>query len=301
MQERRDKKLYFSLLEAYSEKNLNSITTKIVNTYKEKRLAYIRELNRIVNDCEVDKKEKISKIFSKLIMLFHPDKHIYYKNEIENCFQNEQDERLIQLSKILLILEVDEKNAGSGLLDNDFSFEAEYVWDFEESGFSYFTEDEDNLFDIKPEKHEESHGITTFFSALKRREYGNINIDFPVHQLYDYEELELADYEIEDLDGIEFCKHLISLDLSNNMINDISRLALLKSLEELYLANNNIYFIDRIHQLKKLRVLDISNNKLEDISSLFHLNELEYLNIAGNKISADQIENLKSKGVIIIK
>jgi Leucine-rich repeat (LRR) protein len=300
MQKSKKKEIYNALLEAYSEANLTILSSQIINNYKRKRYAYLHEINQVIHDYEADKKEKTSKIFSKLIMRFHPDKCTYYKNEIEHCFQNGGD-RLHELSKIFSILDLDEQTAGTNLADDDFAFEAEYVWDFDESGFSYFTEDEDQLFDFKTESNNpDPNERITFLSALKRREYGNTNIDFPVHQLYDYEQLELAEYEIEDLEGIEFCRHLLSLDLSGNLITDITRLATLKSLEELYLANNQLNFIDRIYPLKKLKVLDISNNELEDISTLYHLNNLEYVNLVGNNIPKHQVEHLKELGVIVI-
>lgn len=294
------KKIIKKLKQAYSEENLNFITSNIINCYKEKRFAYIREINRIICGDNVDLKEKISRTFSRIILRFHPDKLNFYINEINNCSQNGSIEKLEELSKIFLALDIDVSEAGANLVDQDFCFIPEYVWDYEQEGFYYFTEGDDRLSDIDQDDIIQRYVKTTFLTALKRREFGSLNIDYPVHELYDSEEIELADYEIDDLDGIELCKHLVSLDLSNNNISDISKLAFIKSLEEVYISNNQINFIDRIYTLKKLRIIDLSNNKIDDLSVLLYLNNLEYINIAGNNILKQQIEMLEEKGIIVI-
>ena len=295
-----NKNIQQKLITAYTEANLNYITTNVINCYKEKRFAYIHEVNRILKNDNIDVKEKISKIFSRIIMLYHPDKLNYYLNEIEKSSQNGNTENLEQLSKIFIILDIDETNAGNNLVDKNFCFEAEYVWDYEQEGFYYFTEGDDRLSYIDQDDIKKRYVRTSFLSALKRREFGTLDIDFPVHELYDSEEIELADYDIDDLDGIEFCKHLISIDLSNNNISDISKFAFIKSLEEVFISNNQINFIDRIYTLKKLRIIDLSNNKIDDISVLLYLNNLEYVNIVGNNIPKQQIEMLKEKGIIVV-
>lgn len=293
-------KIIQNLKNAYTEENLNFITSNIIDCYKEKRFAYILEINQLISENNVNLLEKINKTFSRIIMRFHPDKLNYYLNEIENSFQNGNIERLEELSKILLVLDIDVSSAKANLIDKDFSFEPEYVWDYEQEGFIYFNEGEENQFNIDEVENEQYHKKTTFLSAIKRREFGSLNVEFPVHELFDSEEIELADYDIDDLDGIEFCKHLISIDLSNNNISDISKLAFIKSLEEVYMSNNQINFIDRIYTLKKLKIIDLSNNKIDDISALLNLNNLEYINVVSNNIPNHQIKMFEEKGIIVI-
>ena len=80
----------------------------------------------------------------------------------------------------------------------------------------------------------------SFLTALKRRIYGNLNVDFPMYLLEDLEEIEMADYEIESLDGIEACRYARVVDLSNNNLTDLTDLRYLHQIERLYLANNHI-------------------------------------------------------------
>jgi len=288
------------LKQAYSEKNLNMLTSRIILQYKNRNFGYIQEINSILCNNQAEEKEKINKIFSRVIMHFHPDKNQHYQNEIDLLNRNKDYQKLDMLSKIFQVMEIDELAPGRNRIDPDFSFEAEYVWDYDQEGFSYFTESEEELFDINPENEGFEEYRISFLSALKRREYGTIKIDFPVHQLYDAEEIELADYDIEDLEGIEFCRNLVKLDLSDNRLIDISALAVLSTLEELYISNNLVESIDRIYTLKQLRILDISGNDISDISVLQRLNKLEYINITGNQVPRNQVDALKEQGVIVI-
>lgn len=121
----------------------------------------------------------------------------------------------------------------------------------------------------------------SFLSAMKRRVYGNINVDIPIYLLEDLEEIEMVDYDLESLDGIEACRYLKAADMSNNNLTDLSELGYLRQVERLYLANNHIEMIDSLGKLLVLKVLDISYNDVDDLSPLFDLNHLSYLNVIG--------------------
>ncbi len=51
-----------------------------------------------------------------------------------------------------------------------------------------------------------------FLTTLKRRVYGNLNVDFPV-------------YLLEDLENIEACRYVRVVDLTNNHIGMIDALS----------------------------------------------------------------------------
>ena len=140
----------------------------------------------------------------------------------------------------------------------------------------------------------------SFLSALKRRVYGNLNVDFPMYLLEDLEEIEMADHELEYLDGIDACRYARAVDLSNNNLTDISDLAFLRQIERLYLSNNHVGLIDALSNLVVLQVLDLSFNDVDDLSPLFDLTHLSYLNVMGNRIPAWQLEKLQLKGVTIV-
>ncbi len=112
---------------------------------------------------------------------------------------------------------------------------------------------------------------SSFLTALKRRVYGNLNVDFPMYLLEDLEEIEMADYELESLDGIEACRYARVVDLTNNNLTDLTELGHLRQVERLYLANNHIGMIDALSNLIVLQVLDISFNDVDDLSPLFEL------------------------------
>ena len=140
----------------------------------------------------------------------------------------------------------------------------------------------------------------SFLTALKRRVYGNLNVDFPMYLLEDLEEIEMADHELEYLDGIDACRYARAVDLSNNNLTDISDLGHLRQVERLYLSNNHVGLIDALSNLRVLQVLDISFNDVDDLSPLFELSHLSYLNVMGNRVPSWQLEKLQLKGVSIV-
>jgi hypothetical protein len=292
--------LYKQLKEAYSDKNLNNITAGLIKLYKAKQFGSIRSISKIVSEFVTIDDEKINKCFSKLIMLYHPDKGEFYRNEIEKKLLAGDRDGLEQYTHILLIQDIE--NVTISVVEiEDIDYSPEYEYDSNEDGVNYFS-DTDSRFSEK-DSFDTFYGTdeNTFYNALKIKIYGNIEIEFPSYYLEDMEEVEMADCQIESLEGIEFCIHTITADLSGNRITDISELWNLNSLEELYLANNQIGYIDTLSNLLNLRVIDLSNNEIDDISPLFELENLEFINVAGNKIPKEQIIELNKEGRIVIQ
>jgi len=289
--------LYLKLKDAYSDKNLNKITATIIELYKTKQFERIRNIsNTIGNFVDMDDKN-ISKCFSKLVMTYHPDKETYYSNEIEKYFKDSNREGLRQLSHILLIQDLESIPVSAPVLD-DIDYSPEYIYDVERESHGFYAESESDAFESEEEAFYQDDN--TFFTALKRKIYGRINIDMPTYYLEDLDEIDLTENEIDSLEGLEFCTHTAILDLSKNQITDISELWNLKQIEELYLSDNQIGYIDSIGNLVKLRVVDLSNNLIDDLSPLFDLENLEYVNVVGNKVPRNQIEELMAKDVIVV-
>ncbi|MEO9482454.1 MAG: leucine-rich repeat domain-containing protein [Ekhidna sp.] len=288
--------VFNKLIKAYSDENLNHITGKLILLYKNKNYSKIREIIKRISEFIPIDDEKDAKSFSKLMMLYHPDKGEQSRKLIQTLYKKNDFENLQKHSHILLLSDID--NIAAAEIDENIGFEPEYTWDTNANdGFSFTdssgeTDLENESTDIQSER--------SFYNLVKLREYGTLDIEFPPYYLHDFEEFEMAHSGLESLEGVEHCIHMRILDVSDNSISDIGRLWDLQSLEELYLANNQIGYIDTLDNLIKLKVLDLSGNQINDITPLLSLPHLEYVNLIGNPITINQIELLKNKGTILM-
>ncbi|MBN1767064.1 MAG: leucine-rich repeat domain-containing protein [Prolixibacteraceae bacterium] len=290
------KKLYHDLLEAYSTENLNKISGKLIVLYKSKNFASIRQIaNKIAKYVDVDD-EKDARCFSKLIMLYHPDKGESVKQQINLLYEKNDLEQLQKFAHIFSMSDIDMLKVET--VEYSADYEPEYEWDADYGeGFNYTgNEDDDEQLEYDDDI---SQSERTFFNLLKIREYGTTNVHLPTYYLEDFEDFEMEGSGLESLEGVEYCTHVKILDVSNNKLSDISELWGLKDLEELYLANNQIGYIDVLSNLTKLKILDVSGNQIDDISPLFDLCNLEYVNIVGNPVSKEQQEMLEKNGCIV--
>ena len=294
-----EKELYHRLLKAYSDQNLNRITAKLIHLYKSRQFGLIREISNDISTFVNCDTEKINKCFSKLVMLYHPDKGSLYRKNIKINFHSGKHKNQHQLSHILLI-EYIKDLPDEITISNDIDYSPEYGWEENLDGYTYFTDQdlrhsEDNDFNFETRSE-----IISFLNAIKRKTFGNAEVEIPTFYLENFEEIEIADYEINKLEGIELCRHVKRIDLSGNNIIELSELRSLTKLEEIYLADNKIISIISLSNLKNLKILDISNNQVSDCSSLFNLNKLEYVNLSGNKIAVEQLKILQKQGCIVI-
>jgi len=291
--------LYNNLKEAYTVENLGLISGRIIEMFKEHRYDALRAVQKVVNEYTACDEEKINRVFSRLIMLYHPDRLKQNIAQLEEAYKREDFEELYTMSHILTVqnLEPDHVTVSSVLTDEDLA--EEFGWDEGADGYYYFMAGEEFQED-EDLNAESDYAGRSFLTALKRRVYGNLNVDFPMYLLEDLEEIEMADYELEYLDGIGACRHARAVDLSNNNLTDISELAELHQVERLYLTNNHIGLIDSLSNLSVLQVLDLSFNDVDELSPLFELSHLSYLNVMGNRIPAWQLEKLQLKGVTIV-
>jgi Leucine-rich repeat (LRR) protein len=275
---------------------LNKITSKLIELYQNRNFDKIREITNHISEYIKIDEDKDAKCFSKLIMLYHPDKADVVRKKLDILYKEGNLKGLKQF-KHILCLEHLEHVSVVYTIDADIDYKPEYRWDdFEENSFSVFdpnAEDSENY--IYYEDAEKS-----FYNAVKIRIYGDLEVNFPSYYLEDFEDIELSSSDIEVLDGVEFCKHVVVLDLSDNSISDINSLWNLQRIEELYLSDNQIEIIDAIGNLKNLRIVDLSSNKIDDISILLHLEHLEFVNMIGNNVSQTQINALKNRGVVVM-
>lgn len=290
--------LYFELKNIYTEENLNKITRKIITAYRNKEFDYIQHLNQKLGELVQIDDSSFNRAFSKLIMLYHPDKLKYYQNEIENYYHNGKEIELNQFSHIFVVLKNLNYIPNRKTIDKIQNSARP-----EDYGYEVDINDFDNIVDSNGFEQEYfSEGLNfDFLSALKIREFNNLDFDIQSYHLESLVgDLNFVKCNITDLAGIENCINISSLDFSNNEIVDITNLGFLTLLKEIYLHKNEIYSVDGLSNLHKLRILDLSFNNINDISPLFELSNLQYLNVIGNQIPLDQTEEFSKTGRIIV-
>jgi hypothetical protein len=279
------KELQNKLHTAYDISNLNRISLTLLNLFKTKQFTILRKIAEIISDCiRIDIKEN-GRGFNKFMLLYHPDRAKHHLNEIDRLAAANDYDGLLEYMHILRLERIEEI---AGSLDSfeDIDYEPVYEWDFEAEGFRTFYDNEKTVFRVSKGKK------CNFYDAIKMRVYGHTDIEYPFYYLHDYEEFELSASDINDLDGVQFCIHAKTIDVSDNYISDLSFLSGLAELEELNLSDNEIGFIDPLIFLKKLKILNISNNNIDDITPLLNLRNLEYVNVSGNSVSRAQIDDL---------
>jgi len=293
MQETKD--LSERLLEAYSEANMNKITRNLIRLYKEKEFEKLNIISGMLSEWVEIVIEPDGKGFAKIISLYHPDRGDYYRNLIGAAATQGDDVTLARFEHVFVIQDIEEIAANIESFE-DIDYHPEYEWDAKDTGFSYFQDKKKRPRNGKRKAKSDGY---SFYEAMQIRQYGDMDTTFPTYYLEDMDEIELSESEIDDLDGVEYCIHTISLDLSFNRIYDLSPLASLGSLQELNLSNNQIEYIDDISNLQQLKSIDLSNNSIGDILPLLEIETLEYADLSGNKISPDQIKVLRDIGVTV--
>lgn len=258
------------LLEAYTINNLNNISLTLINLFKNKQFSVLQKISEIISDYIEIKISDDGKGFSKLLMLYYPDRAVYHINEINKLTKLNNFNGLMEYSHVLKLERIEEISATINSYE-DIDYSPVYEWDLSTEGFSI-------VYDCRPYEIKRTKQSTnligyTFYDAIKMREYGDTEVEFPSYYLEDIEEFELSSSDINDLDGIQFCIHAKSIDLSNNRITDLEPITGLKNIEELNLSDNQIGYIDGLSNLVNLKSLILSNNVFEDISPLFELRQ----------------------------
>ena len=179
--------LYGNLIKAYTAENLGLVSGRIIELFREKKYDALRAIQKVVNEHTPCQEEKINKVFSRLIMLYHPDRLSQNREELEKAFREGDFEALYAMSHILTVqnLEPDHAVLSSVITEEDLA--EEFGWDQGADGYSYFMagEEFEQEEDLSPGMERR-----TFLSVLKRRVYGNLNVDFPMYLLEDLEEIE---------------------------------------------------------------------------------------------------------------
>ena len=95
---------------------------------------------------------------------------------------------------------------------------------------------------------------------------------------------EATGLSISNLQGIQYCRNLERLYLSENDIVNIEPLEELSKLEYLSLEKNEIEDVLPLAKLTKLKMLALAENNISDINALAELSDLKVLRLWGNHI-----------------
>jgi Leucine-rich repeat (LRR) protein len=290
--------LYDRLIEAYSNQNLNKITVTLINLYKDQQFGTLRQITEMICESVSINIDPDGKYFSKLMMLYHPDRGNFHRSEIDRLADVNDHHGLLNYAHILKLARIEEI-ASTLTSYEDIDYSPVYEWDINLEDFSIINaaEPQKRFKYDRPSIHNKGY---TFYESIEMRMYGKTSVGFPVYYLEDMDEFELSQSGIIDLDGIQYCKHAVVMDLSDNAINDISLLWDLTKIKELNLSDNSIEEIETLENLRDLSSLNLSNNPVKDISCLLQLPKLEYCELTGTRVSASQINALENAGVTVI-
>ena len=296
---RKEDDLHARLMEAYSDASLNRITAGLLTLYRSKQHEKLRELARKVAALVPVDNTKVSRCFSQLVMLYHPDKGTSRRRDIESLHAAGDAHGLHGYSHIFFMQDIEHLPAPPDPPPQP-AFEAEYRWETGAESPGARREVDDESFDDEQFAAVEQEYDHSFFQAVKLRVYGTLTVELPYYYLEDFEEIEMAECDIHSLEGVEYCIHAKVVDISGNAITDITEMGTLIRVTELYAAGNRIGYIDALSSLVNLRMVDLSLNEIDDISPLFGLEHLEYANLLGNPIPSGQITKLKDLGCTVI-
>jgi hypothetical protein len=298
----------------YTREKFHEISTGIIQLHKENSLMKFSYLFSILNAANNVPGANISnkELFLKLINFFHPDRLAIHIKEIEKFTRagnREKLENYLAIIRPLLNLKYQKESHSTPEKNSESQYNSENIWVYGKEDFAagYSKTFED----IHEHSHLEEREIQDSFyeddeidilTALKRMEYGNLDIQLMPHHLEELDySLELGDWEISSLNGIEYCRNIEKLDLSENKITNLTKLRGLVNLRELYLASNQIDDISPLRSLLNLELLDLAQNSITDIKDLEILPRLRFLNIQGNDIPTVQITPFTEREVIVIQ
>jgi Leucine-rich repeat (LRR) protein len=271
-----------------TKEKLEQITTAVIDAYqKEDDFT----LNTAASALRIEREGgNRKKLFYKLIKQLHPDRLISIQADFSNAVEDSDKNSLSRL-KTLLNIKAHLKEIKKKRYDFDYeeTFEAGSAHSM---GFSGEDEDE----------YEMPEDDGSFFNAVKREIFGNHNFAVDPSDLGQIDGvLNLQDYNLEDIDGIEYCRNVHILNLAGNDIFNIYDLQFLTALEELYAGENRISDISALADLASLEIIDLSGNDIDDISPLLKMDSLKFADLRHNPIEDKSIAaDLEKHGVIVL-
>ncbi len=292
-------KLYINVKSKCTPALLKELSMKIIDAYKSGNRAL---LARIAGSIFPDRNpaiEKANRLFFTLIKHFHPDRYASIMKDVESAYANNDAESLEFFDKLFSASPFAVERSGKPVA---WETEEEYAYDESDLGEAH-EYDYSEIHDTEPDETDsETDAEFDFYSAVRSAMYGNLDFDVdPADLEFLAGELDLSDYSLRDLDGLQYCTRISVLNLSNNRIANVYALDGLSELRELYLADNEINDIDCLRGLSSLETLDVSGNDIEDVSVLLDLEHLLFVDLRGNPVKdRDSIAELEERGVVVI-
>jgi len=225
--------LSITLSDAYSLENLNKISVSLINLYKNQQYSILQKISELINDFTAIEISPEGKGFSKLIMLYHPDKLAYYQNEIKRRVENDDFDGLLELSHILKLIHVEEIATALNSFE-DIDYSPLYDWEMETEGFTIINDSG------KVKKH-----------TTQRADY-------------DAKTMDISDNRITDISPLFGLTQLEELNISDNEIQNIDAMSNLLKLKTANLANNQIEDISPLFELEMLMYIDLRWNKVDE-------------------------------------
>lgn len=240
-------------------------------------------------------------LFMKAIQVYHPDRLNVVWDRIAQARASSDGSAL---DSLLQLLRYHPEGVGSPQRRFDRPAEEEGEEEAEEYGvdedeFGYDDFEEAGDFDAE-DGWDPDEG--TFYSAIRSVLFGNLDFSPDPADLAKLEgELDLSDFDLHELDGIEYCRSLTALNLSRNNLDNIYCLKDLVKLEALDLAENDLEDADALGGLVNLVELDLSANDIDDVAFLDRLPRLRYVDLTGNPVRTRAVlARLEARGVIVI-
>ena len=100
-----------NLLEAYSPENLNKIAAILLNFYTNQQFGSLQKIADIISDFIPIDIDENGKGFSKLMLLYHPDRGELHRSKIENLAGAGKFEGVLGYSHILKLERLEEISA----------------------------------------------------------------------------------------------------------------------------------------------------------------------------------------------
>lgn len=295
--------LYEELRREVTQDRLKELSSGIILHYRNKNPGALLTYPPAKAKEAADKKGPA--LFALLMQCYHPDKFAHVRKSIEEAFAAKDIDVLLKLRETYLFeigaLAQPPSNYESGADSEAYGF-AEDDFGYREGRFR------DEVYDDADDEDEEDreggafNDEGSFVDALARAFFGGLDVSLTKSDLANLEgELELGDFDIRDLNGVEYCENIKVLDLSSNRIERIGRLGELYFLEKLFISSNRIEDISALRNLDNLVEIDLSFNLIESIDALVGLKKLRYVNVMGNPIAdCNAIGEMSARGVLVV-
>ncbi|MFA6507199.1 MAG: hypothetical protein WCT14_13965 [Treponemataceae bacterium] len=291
---------------AWIEERLKRISALLIEAHRSGRQDTI---SRYAQRIAVVHSGSPKRQFMQLIQVFHPDRLAVYVKQVADHRSLGDDAGLQTLEKLL------EYETFSGTITRrhrtepsartyeEYGFDETYSYGDDDFGFGEDTaRDEEADFGDDDFEDADPFAEGTFMDAIKREFFGNLELYPTKFEIEQFEgELDLSDYDLNDLSGAEFCVNITSLNLAMNEIDNIWPLRELSRLEFLDLSSNSLENADDLGELIALKELDLSFNDIDDIAFLLKLPLLVCVSLVGNPVKDRSVlEKLRKRGVMVI-